>query len=109
MAFLKQTAAYLTLVLVALAAVCVFRALVYFPQPKGAERCEESARHSAIGLKRGIFERFQRALQFKTITRSKGVYDAVELTKFTDWIESSEASIPASAVSLSLPLSISSF
>lgn len=73
--------------------VCIFRALIYFPAPKDVQTCSESTAHKAIGLERGLLPRFQKAIQFKTITKSKNNYDAAELKRFISFIETSESHV----------------
>lgn len=75
--------------LLALLAICVFRALVYFPEPQNVDSCTESTSHKPIDSSRGLISRFQRAIQFRTITKSRNVYDAAELLRFITFIETS--------------------
>lgn len=90
MTILTSACKFTALSLLLIIGICVFRALVYFPAPKAAQQCEENVNHHPITLERGLVPRFQRALQFKTITRSKNNYDKEELLKYIAFIESSE-------------------
>lgn len=69
-----------------LLAIVLFRTIVYFPLPKEIEGCKESINHEPISIKRGILDRFSQALRFKTITWGTQNSESEELSKFVNFI-----------------------
>lgn len=88
---LKRVALIGTASILVLLAICVFRALVYFPTPKRPAACDSTPGHQKIKLTNELKERFKEALRHKTITSAPYKYDAKELLRFHDYITKSES------------------
>lgn len=87
---LKRLLLLISLVILPLLAICVFRYHLYFANVPQETRCADDKRHQPITDRDGLVRRFSQALQFKTITKSIGEVDPVELVKFTNWIKRSK-------------------
>ncbi|KAI1304129.1 N-fatty-acyl-amino acid synthase/hydrolase PM20D1.2 [Halotydeus destructor] len=96
---LKRTVQLVFLLTAVLFAICSFRAVVYFPQPPPAEKCTASLDHQAITFENSpnVLKRFQKAIGFRTITKSIRQYDAQELVRFIDFIEKNYPTLHASS------------
>ena len=89
---LKRLAILSIVTVSTLTAICVFRALVYYPTPSPAVTCDDDQRdgHQKIGLEHGILDRFRESIRYQTITKGPYSYDAQELLRFIAFIEKSE-------------------
>ena len=104
---LKQLLKWSFLVAMGLLAVCVFRAIFYFPKPILPESCsilsesneakDQTSKNPTDDIvlnpetRPGIIERFSQSIRFQTITQSANNYNGSELIKFISFIKTSES------------------
>ena len=90
---IRLSAILTSITLGAITLVVVCRTLLITPD-RLDEYCNldqqsSSSKHQSITPERGIFERFQQALRFRTITRSPHNYNANETIQFINFLRTS--------------------